>query len=255
MCCKRYNIMLYIITKIIKEKVFRILKHIDHSLLMQATRHISFSLLSCADDEEKLLNYIYNRQEKTIPMEQGRKLHANFSEEDIKINIAMKSYVDGRKVYLNPHDISNTYLMYRVLHNNDRFKKILVGKFVFEQKLILSCKIGDKNFFFKAYIDILNPDIKTIIELKTTNSFKPYSSIDKYKYDMQLYLYKTACDYIYNTNFNVKIIFLNKINVNRIIFCNFSPSLFDSGLKRFNHLLQNFIEITKKNKIQHLFFF
>ena len=217
-------------------------------------RSISYSMISKSDNEEELMKYIYKQIEPNINMELGKKIHGNFAGDDTQVNIDYTTHIQGNKVFLCPHTVSESYLIYMSVLNNTAFQ--LVAKYAkdFEMKHKVGLKFGNRIYALTIIIDLYNRYQNRIIELKTTNSMDVSRVMDKYKYDMQLALYSYVMSHIMNS-YNVTIVFVSKAIPYKVCVKNIDDKTLMKGAIKFIRYFNLFEQIIQKHNIVDIFIF
>ena len=218
-------------------------------------RHISFSLLNNSCDLECLLDYLLNEVKSNVDQGIGWLFHCNISKSYAFHRILRtldKDYVDkDNQCHLSFHTISNVLIMSRRLLLNKKFKSIISLSYEHEKTFIYSVNIFDMNLRFKIIVDSISHKENCILEFKTSRTLDLMSSISKYNYDMQMYMYMRF------TNMSkYKFIFVNKLAPHKIHIIEDSETIsyiYKMGEIKYNSYISRFIKIISDNNLQSVF--
>ena len=215
-------------------------------------RNISYSMISRSDNEEELMKYIRRQIEPDVNMELGKKIHGNFSGDEVSINIDYITHIKDNKVFLCPHTISESYLINMSILRNTTFQSIAYRAKDFEMKYTIGLQFGRNIYSLVVIIDLYNKYQNRIIELKTTNSTNITTIIDKYKYDMQLALYSYVITHVLN-NCSVTIVFVSKQIPYRVYVKHMSDSMLMKGAVKLVRYLRLFEMAVTDHNLLDLF--
>ena len=214
---------------------------------------ISFSLLNYISDYSTLMEYLFKKDIANVYMEIGKKFHSNMSGEIMKVNLDYKDYKDkDSNIYLSPHSVSNTHVMYYILQNNITYNNLISGTILKEYRVKANIKYKGYSFIIRAVFDAINIDKGNVIELKTT-SFYNRNTFKSRNYDMQAYIYSIMCSSICELN-KLYFIFVQTSYPFYDFIRSVSKQELEEGKIKFFHKLDLIIDIIEQNNLYHLFF-